>query len=160
MLIHLMQHGACLSEQLDPNQPLSPVGREIVEKTARAAAVLGLRFELIVASPKLRSRQTAEIMARATGYPVSRIQVTEAAKAMAPARETIDFIKEYQGLESVLVTGHLPSLTKVAAALLTGGTEPAVHIENAGLTQLDLPEKGNATLNWHLTPAQLTLIAG
>ena len=160
MLIHLMQHGACLSEELDPNQPLSPVGKEMVTKAARAAAILGLRFELVVASPKLRSRQTAEIMAEATGYPVSRIQVTDAAKAMTKPEATIDFIKEYQGLDSVFLAGHLPSLAKVASTLLTNGAELALRIENGGLMQIDLPAKGNGTLNWHLSPAQLALIAG
>ena len=160
MLIHLMQHGACLPEELDPNQPLSPVGREAVAKTARAAAILGLRFELVIASPKQRSRQTAEIMAEATGYPVTRIQVTEAAKAMAKPQATIDFIREYQGLDSVLLAGHLPSLAKLASTLLSGGQELALRVENGGLMQIDLPAKGHGVLNWHLTPAQLALIAG
>jgi len=160
MLIHLMQHGACLSEELDPRQPLSPVGREMVAKAARAASILGLRFELVAASPKLRSQQTAQLMAEATGYPVARILITEAVKAMAKPQETIDFIKEYQGLESVLVAGHLPSLARVAAALLSGGTEPALRIENGGLMQIDLPPKGPGILNWHLSPMQLALIAG
>ena len=57
MLIHLMQHGVCLSKELDATQPLSPVGGEQIEKSATAARVLGLRFELIVASPKVRSLQ-------------------------------------------------------------------------------------------------------
>ncbi|WP_419787768.1 SixA phosphatase family protein [Pseudodesulfovibrio sp.] len=160
MLIHLMQHGVCLPEELDPRQPLSPVGREAAEKTARAAAMLGLSFELVLASPKVRSRQTAEIMSKATGYPVSRIQETEAVKAMATPQATIDFIREYEGLDSVLITGHLPSLAKVASTLLTGGTGLAIRIENAGLMQIDLPEKGNGILNWYLNPTQLALMAG
>ncbi|MEF2231043.1 MAG: histidine phosphatase family protein [Pseudodesulfovibrio sp.] len=159
MLVHLMQHGACLSEELDPRQPLSPVGREMVAKAARAAVILGLNFDLVVASPKLRSQQTAGIMAEAAGYPVSRILVADEAKAMAKPQATIDFIREYQGLDSLLVTGHLPSLARVAATLLTGESELALHIENGGLMQIDLPPKGVGTLNWHLSPAQLALIA-
>ncbi len=159
MLIHLMQHGACLSKELDENQPLSPVGREMVEKTAKAASILGLRFELVVASPKVRSRQTAAIVAEHTGYPVSRIEMTEAIKAMASPQTTIDFIREYEGLNSVLIVGHLPSLAKVASTLLTGELSVAINIENAGLMQIALPSKGNGTLNWHLTPSQLAHIA-
>ena len=159
MLIHLMQHGACLSKELDENQPLSPVGREMVEKTARAAGKLGLRFELVVASPKTRSLQTAQIMAEKTGYPVSRIEMTEAVKAMAQPQAAIDFLKEYEGLDSVLIAGHLPSLAKIASTLLTGDLSVEVNIENAGLMQIALPAKGNGVLNWYLTPAQLGLIA-
>jgi len=160
MLIHLMQHGACLPKELDPTQPLSPVGREQVEKSARAARILGLRFELVVASPKARSRQTAEIMADHTGYPVSHIEVTEAVKAMAPAESTLKFIEEYNGLESILIAGHQPHLSLLASKILAGKNEVGIAIENGGLLQLALnPVKGQGVLNWCMTPAQLAVIA-
>ena len=160
MLIHLMQHGTCLSKELDPSQPLSPVGREQVEKSARAARTLGLRFELVIASPKVRSIQTAKIMSEYTGYPSSRIKVTEAVKAMTPTETTLDLIREYDGLNSILIAGHLPSLGFLAAAILTNGHQVDIAIENGGLMQLNLDfikEKG--TLNWCLTPTQLAEIA-
>ena len=161
MLIHLMQHGACLSKELNQNQPLSPVGREQVEKTARAAHILGLRFELVIASPKLRSLQTAEIMAETTGYPTKHIMVTDRAKALSPASELLNDIGEYNGLESILIAGHLPSLSSVASAILMPGKTLNITIENGGLMQLDFtPGKGNGALNWCLTPAQLGVIAG
>jgi phosphohistidine phosphatase len=160
MRIHLMQHGQFLSEALDPHQPLNPVGRELTEKSARAARSLGLRFELVVASPKLRSRQTAEIMAKTTGYPVSRITETEAVKAMASPRDAIAFISEYEGLDSILVVGHQPSIGTLAAHLL-GSDGLALTIENSGLLQIGIKNIGDkGTLNWHLSPTQLALIAG
>lgn len=161
MLIHLMQHGPCLPKELDPHQPLSPVGREMIHKSARAAQILGLRFELIVSSQKTRALQTAEIMADYTGYPIERIEVSETVKAMAPARATIDFIREYDGLDSILIVGHLPSLGSVSSTLLTGSEKLDIHIENGGLMQINLlsgQERGG--LNWCMAPAQLAKIAG
>ena len=159
MLIHLMQHGACLSEEIDPARPLSPMGRDQVIKSARAARIMGLRFELVAASPKLRSLQTAEIMAEGTGYPLSRIQRTDVVKAMTPPLDTIAFIKEYEGLDSILITGHLPSLAKVASTLLTGREDLAVVMENGGLMQISLDaEAKQAALNWALSPAQLAIM--
>jgi phosphohistidine phosphatase len=161
MLIHLMQHGACLPKEVNPNQPLSPVGREQVEKTARAAAILGLRFELVAASSKVRSVQTAEIMAESTGYPVERIVVTDAVKAMAPTAETLKFINEYAGLDSILIAGHLPSLGLLASAILSPGRNVDVRVENGGLMQFSLePGTPAGTLNWAMTPAQLAVLAG
>lgn len=160
MLIHLMQHGACLSKELDPTQPLSPVGREQVEKSAQAARTLGLNFELVIASPKVRSLQTAQIMAEYTGYPTSRIEVTDAVKAMTPTEKTLDFIKEYDGLDSIFIAGHLPSLASLASKILTDGHHLDIAIENGGLIQLNLDiSKGKGILNWYLTPAQLAVIA-
>lgn len=160
MLIHLMQHGACLPREVNSNQPLSPVGREQVEKSARAAAILGLRFELVAASSKVRSIQTAEIMARQAGYPVDRIVVTDAVKAMAPTTETLKFIREYTGLDSILIAGHQPSIGLLASAILSPGHPVEVRVENGGLMQLNLePGKPAGTLNWALTPTQLAVLA-
>lgn len=160
MLIHLMQHGTCLPKELDPNQPLSPVGREQIEKSAQAARTLGLQFELVIASPKVRSLQTAEIMAEYTGYPTSRIQVTEAVKAMAPAKDTLAFVREYDGLDSILIAGHLPSLSSVASQLLTQGNKLEIAIENGGLMQIEVTtHESVGRLNWYQTPAQLAEIA-
>jgi len=159
MLVHLMQHGACLSKELDPTQPLSPVGREQVERSAKAARILGIRFELVVASPKVRSLQTAQIMAEYTGYPSSRIQVSDTVKAMAPVARTLQFIQEYDGLDSILIAGHLPSLASVASQILMPGKQVDIAIENGGLMQLNMNmSKGNGTLNWCMTPAQLAAI--
>ncbi|WP_319544124.1 phosphohistidine phosphatase SixA [uncultured Pseudodesulfovibrio sp.] len=160
MLIHLMQHGICLSKELDPNQPLSPVGREQIEKAARAAQILGLHFELVVSSPKIRALETARIMAEQTGYPLARIQVTEVVKAMIPARKILDYIRDYNGLESILIVGHLPSLGALASHILTTKTPVDIAIENGGLMQLQMDMKETCgTLNWYLTPTQLTVIS-
>lgn len=159
MLIHLMQHGACLSKELDVQQPLSPVGREMVTKTAKAAQILGLQFELMVASTKQRSRQTAEIMAQYTGYPVARIETTDAVKALAPPNETITFIQEYEGLDSIFIAGHLPSLAKVASEILLGNQSLDINIENAGLMQIEIHDQKKPKLNWYISPAQLAQIA-
>jgi len=160
MLIHLMQHGACMPKEIDPHQSLSPIGREQATKSAQAAQSLGLNFQLIATSRKTRAMQTAELMAENTGYPVPRIELTDSLKAMAPPKETISFIKEYQGLDSILLTGHLPNLGIVASALLVGSDKLNINIENAGLVQIDydfIQESG--ILNWYLNPAQLAQIA-
>ncbi|WP_247648365.1 histidine phosphatase family protein [Pseudodesulfovibrio sp. zrk46] len=149
-----------MPKELDEHQPLSPMGREQITKSAKAAQILGLRFELIVASRKARSIQTAEIMAEYTGYPISKIELSDTVKAMSRPEETINFIKEYQGLDSILITGHLPSLAKVSSALLTGNQYLEINIENGGLMQINvmLP-KSKGALNWYLSPVHLAQIA-
>ncbi|MBU4191836.1 MAG: histidine phosphatase family protein [Proteobacteria bacterium] len=160
MHIHLMRHGQCLSQELNRHQPLSPVGREQTMKTARAARALGLRFQLIAPSSTARALHTAEIMAEATGYPLSRIAVTDALNPMAQADDTLDFINGYEGLDSILVTGHLPSLAVTAAQLL-GVKGLELSFDNSCLMQIVVPKTGDrGILNWHLTPMQLGLIAG
>jgi broad specificity phosphatase PhoE len=71
LTIHLVRHGdtpqaaeGIFCGDLDP--PLTDHGREQAERVARAAAGLGLIA--LYCSPKLRARQTAEPIARASGF--------------------------------------------------------------------------------------------
>jgi phosphohistidine phosphatase len=123
---------------------------------------MGLTFEVIIASPKKRSQQTAAIVAEAVGFPVGDIVEPEMIKAMTPAEETIRYLDEFQGKQSVLIAGHLPSLAEVASFLLTSGSKAAVQFERGGIGRIDveaLPTH-EGRLRWYLTPAQLDLMVG
>ncbi|KAB1441184.1 SixA phosphatase family protein [Pseudodesulfovibrio senegalensis] len=161
MRIYLMQHGTCLPKELAPEQPLSPVGREQIEKTAAIMKNLGLEFDIIACSPKLRSRQSARIAAHATSYPEKNILVTDAAKPMADPQKLIQQIRGYGSTDSVLIAGHLPSLNGVASSLLLEPGPPTLHfhMENGGLTCISTEsEHRRGTLEWHLTPKFIGLM--
>ncbi len=162
MELYLMQHGTCFSKDIDPDQPLSPVGREQIAKSAAALRRLGLGFDRILASPKTRSVQTAEAMAEAVGYPAKAIVVTDRVKAMTPPAETAAMLAEYAPLEAVLVCGHLPNLAELASLLLCDRGKTRIAFANGGLVRLDLaPAPGReATLKFCLTPLHLQIIAG
>ena len=68
MKIYLMQHGDALSDEQDTQRPLSDKGRAQIKTSAAALVRMGLKFDAIIASSKLRSRQTADIVAEAVGY--------------------------------------------------------------------------------------------
>src|SRR6185436_20755917 len=66
--VWLVRHGHAVSDQVDPERPLSAEGRTEVEAVARALAKSGrVRPTAIVHSGKTRARQTAEILASALG---------------------------------------------------------------------------------------------
>jgi len=161
MEIYFMQHGACLSKDIDPEQPLSPEGEKVIRNVARAIKKMGIRFDVILASPKKRSRQTAAFVATETGFSEKDIVETVLIKPMAPAEETIQFLKQYEDKKRVLIVGHLPSLSKVASFLLTEDSEISIHFEMGGLGRIDvemLPtHKGE--FRWYIIPDHLKLIA-
>jgi len=161
MELYLMQHGSCLSKEIDPDQPLSPVGRDQVIKSAEAVRRLGLGFDAVVASPKTRARQTAELVLGALGRGPEQIMVSEGVKAMARPEAAMELLRNL-GAESVLICGHLPHLNELASVLLTGKSGVRLGIDNGGLTRIDaetMPTR-QATLRWILSPLQLQLIAG
>jgi phosphohistidine phosphatase len=150
MEIYLMQHGPNLSKDEDPEESLSPEGEAQVSKAAQAINKMGLTFDVIIASPKKRSQQTAAIVAEAVGFPVDGIVETEKVKAMTPVEETIHYLEQFKDKQSVLMAGHLPSL------------KTTIQFERGGIGRIDvtvLPTH-EGRLRWYLTPAQLDLIAG
>ncbi|BBD07460.1 phosphohistidine phosphatase SixA [Desulfovibrio ferrophilus] len=161
MELYLMQHGSCLSKEIDPDQPLSPVGRDQIFKSADAIRRLGLGFDAIVCSPKLRAVQTAEAVTQALGLNASSLTITESVKAMKRPEETVTFLRNLRA-ESIIIAGHLPNLGELASYLLSSPNKLRLGIENGGLMRIDadtLPTN-NAVLRWMLSPMQLQLIAG
>jgi phosphohistidine phosphatase len=161
MEIYLMQHGPNLSKDEDPEEPLSPDGKRQVSKAARAIKKMGLKFDVIIASPKTRSQQTAALVAEAVGFPVESIVKTEKVKAMTPADETIAYLKQFDEKNSILIAGHLPSLAEVASALLSSGSKATIQFERGGIGRIDVEKlpTHEGKLRWYLTPAQLNLMA-
>ena len=70
MDLYLLRHG--LAVPLDPasfakdsERPLTPEGRRKLEEVARAMVAMELAFDLVLSSPYLRARQTAELVVAA-----------------------------------------------------------------------------------------------
>ncbi len=163
MELYLMQHGLCLAKELDPEQSLSLVGRDQVEKCAHAARRMGLELDALVTSPKKRAQQTAAILSEAIRYPKKAIIVSELVKAMTPPQDTLAWLRELgaeREARRVGVVGHMPSLGELVSLLITPGSRAAIQIENAGLLRVDVLDfqRPAGTLIWYLGPQQLGLI--
>ena len=161
MEIYLMQHGPNLSEDQDPEESLSQEGEAQISVAAGAAKKMGLQFDVVIASTKKRSKQTAEIVAGALGFPTDQIIETDKVKAMTPPEETVDFLRQFENRKSLFIAGHLPSLARLTSYFLTGDEGATIHFVRGGLGRIDLkgfPHQGGE-LRWYLTPDQLKLIA-
>ncbi len=162
MKLYFMQHGPCLPKDRDPEQPLSPEGEELVRVIAVAVSKMNLKFDTIIASTKKRSLQTATFIAHSTGYPPEKIVQTALLKPMAPPAETINFLKEYEQQNNILIVGHLPSLAEVASFLLLESGKIRLKFEMGGLGCIDIPSlpEHEGELMWYVVPEHLKLIAG
>ena len=161
MEIYLMQHGPALPKEQDPEEGLSPEGEARIHWSGKALKKMGICFDVILSSPKKRSKQTAEIMAKEIGIPPENIIETEKVKAMAPAEETVKTLSELSGKERILIAGHLPSVAEIASFLLTEGSKANIGFEMGGCCRIgvdDLPTH-SGRLRWYITPDQLKLMA-
>jgi phosphohistidine phosphatase len=160
MRVYLMQHGQAVSEEQDPQRPLSDTGRAQVETSATAIVRLGLKFDAMVVSSKVRSRQTAEIVAKVTGYTGGLTEI-DAFKPSADPEDGIAALARLSGRESVFIAGHMPSLVRIVSLLLTESGKVSVVFSNGGLCAIEAAElpTHKGTLLFSLTPDQLRLIA-
>src|SRR5438046_8946123 len=63
--LYLVHHGDAVGPDVDPQRPLSNVGRAGVDRLAAATAARGVKPQIIWHSGKLRAKQTAEAFYRA-----------------------------------------------------------------------------------------------
>jgi phosphohistidine phosphatase len=163
MEIYLLRHGLAVERGTpgfasDAQRPLTAKGEKQLKRVGQAMAVLKLDFDVILTSPFLRARETAEIVATA----LKARKRLKSCVALAADRKPAGLIRSLQGMKpmpkSVLLVGHEPFLSELISRLLTGGPGLAVDFPKAGLCKLNL-EKWRATpcarLAWLLTPQQM-----
>lgn len=120
MNFYLVRHGDALAETADPRRPLSPLGQEQVEQAARAAAARQARASAIFHSGILRAQQTADIMARHLAPPMGVRRMTGLSPQDDPAIAKAEL---EAAQESVMLVGHLPHMSRLAALLIHGDPE-------------------------------------
>lgn len=117
MDFYLVRHGEAVAATVDPQRPLSAPGRRAVEAVARAAAGRDVRVGAILHSGILRARQTAEIftqiLAPAQGASFNAGLLPEDDPAVAKAELEA-------ASDSVMLVGHLPHMSRLAALLARG----------------------------------------
>jgi len=154
MNLYLMQHGLANPIEIDIEESLSEKGKQIIQISAKALKKMNISFDVIVCSPKKRSKQTAEILAKTFIFPEFQIIESDKVKSNVPAEETLDFIAKY---ERVFIIGHLPSIKEIISYLLYPTSSIEIDIQNGGCTRIDINNK-KAILKWHLTADILKLM--
>jgi len=160
MEIYLMQHGESFTKNTDPERSLTPQGEEQIHLSAKALKKLGVKLDLVISSPKKRARQTAQIVAMEIGYPQDSIEVTEALEPTVPAQEFLSYLASQNLKNQVFLAGHLPSLGKIASALLSNASPVSIQFEMGCIVKIDIekPQSHNGNLRWLLTGDQLSML--
>jgi phosphohistidine phosphatase len=159
MRLYLVRH-AWAGEHGDPrwpndaDRPLTHEGKERFKHVSRKLAARGFAPQMIVTSPYIRARQTADILVKSLeGEP----QLVEH-KALEPGGdwdEIIGWLKDREETEIALV-GHMPSIGELAAALIGAGRSNVGFAKGATMA-IDFesrPRLGAGLLCW-LTTAKL-----
>jgi phosphohistidine phosphatase len=139
----------------DTKRPLSGEGVSRMRKGARGLAHLNVSVEVVLTSPLVRARQTAEILAGELEPRPSRVNVDSLAPDGTYAAVVADLEKHARKTRIALV-GHEPMLGELAARLI--GSRHPFEFKKGGVCRIDvedLPPAGPADLRWMLTPKML-----
>jgi phosphohistidine phosphatase len=158
MDLYIVRHGMAIDRE-DPKCPPDPeryLTEEGIEKTKQAAkgvVALGINADVLISSPYVRARQTAEIFASALGYAKQKIRHSD---LLLPGADPALFFRELakdKHSSSVFVFGHAPHVDEfIAAALAT--KHNITSLKKSGVAALTLKRISppSAQLLWLATP--------
>jgi phosphohistidine phosphatase len=163
MNVFLLRHGEAISRgtpgyETDRERPLTPKGKRDIRRIARGMRSLGLVFDAVVSSPYPRSKETADIVAKAVGDR-AEIAVSE---HLAPDGDPSAMLKElekyHQEKRNVLLVGHEPYLSGLISLLVAGDLSLNLGLRKGALCKVSVEhptQDHTGTLRWLLTPKQL-----
>lgn len=141
MDVCILRHG--LAAERDHHQypddglrPLTPEGSRKIRKVAFFLKGLGYKFDLVLTSPLVRARQTAEIVVAVMGLD-DRLRETP---HLAPSGDPGKLVAEIAGqkADGVLLVGHEPYLSGLISVLLSGREGLEINLKKGGFCHLSV----------------------
>ena len=127
MRLFLVRHAEAAPGEPDDLRPLTPAGRDAAR--ALAAELAAEEPEVVLSSPLLRARETAEAIARAAGL------VAEPDERLAPGADAEIVREAVAGRGDAVVTvGHQPDCSEIVLAL----SGERVSFEPGGVHEVEL----------------------
>ena len=139
----------------DTKRPLTDEGMQRMRRASRSLARLGVEIDVVLTSPLVRTRQTAEIFASAFSPHPAVVNLD----ALAPdggAAAVLAELEKYAKKKSIALVGHEPGVGELGARL--AGMRQSMEFKKGAICRIDvetLPPKGAGTLRWFLSPKLL-----
>lgn len=155
MRLFLLRHAdAATPAETDELRPLSPKGAAQTLRVSEFCKTRGQLPDVILHSPVLRAVETAQIFGKCTSLP-RLIEVGWLACGMSPATALRE-LRAYTEFPSIMLVGHEPDFSRLAACLLGLENPGALHLRKSSLTCLTLSDlsEGGGRLEY-LVPAKL-----
>jgi phosphohistidine phosphatase len=139
-------------------RPLTARGIRRFRVAAAGLARICPRPDVLLTSPLVRARQTAEIAAAAWG----RVKLTEEPALAGGGFEEIASAVEKHGRKALVATfGHEPDVSSVLAHILGTGESERLTFRKGGAALVDVPQRlaDGGALVWYAPPRLLRALA-
>lgn len=156
MNLFLLRHGSAEVRNAlrpdDASRALLEKGHEQARNAARILAGANMLPDIVLCSPLVRARETAESFTQAANMPGPVVQ-SWLACGMSP-ETALSELRGFLDFKTVMIVGHEPDFSQFIQYLL-GSSADSVEIRKGSLTCVEvLPPSRNATLRF-LIPFKL-----
>ena len=166
MNIYLLRHGiaAPLGQEnqfQDEERALTSEGILKMRKAAQGLKRLGVTFDMIVSSPLVRARQSADIVADVLRFREA-ISLWEDLEPSGSPEGVAQRLAELRERDSVLLAGHQPSIGCLASYLISRNPKVSLPFKKGAIFCVgvtEVPPQQPAELQWMLTSKMLRQIA-
>jgi phosphohistidine phosphatase len=136
----------------DSARPLTTDGKRRMKREAAAIRRLDLGLDVILTSPLVRARATAEIVAEALGPSARLVTDPRLAPGFGP-RHLKALLAAHRGAEALMLVGHEPDFSQTISHLIGGGR---LDVKKGALALVELEDRaGLGRLVWLIPPRVL-----
>ena len=164
MEVIFFRHGVAMDREEwkgdDDERPLTKAGAGSTKLAAQGLRTLKVRPDVLLSSPLVRARQTAEIVQEALGAK-DKIEVIDELRPDAPPDRLFIRLRHFPDDSVVLCVGHEPHLSTTVSATISGKTAAAIAMKKAAACAVlfaDQPQAGAGKLIWLIPPKALRLL--
>ena len=145
----------------DAQRELTRQGRKDAKIAAAALDRMGEVVDVILTSPLVRARQTAEIAAKVLDAEVREEDALAPPGDARRLRACLQALGE-DGRQTIVVVGHNPYMEEMLSIYISGAPQAQISLGKASAAGIELPltGEGKAQLEWLLKRKQLALVAG
>ena len=139
----------------DTKRPLTRKGISRMRDTVRGLATFNPDIDVVLTSPLVRARQTADILVAGLS-PSPALETCAALGAGHSTAELVEALSQVGNRHVIALVGHEPDLGQLAAWLI-GAREPLVF-KKGSIARIDVPAfppDRNGQLVWLATPRML-----
>lgn len=163
MNLYILRHAIAVDSgtpgiEDDSQRPLTQEGAVKMRSIARGMRKMDIELDLILSSPYVRARQTAEIVVNEFKLKGDFHVSNDLMPGASEGKIISEIVKRYSQKNNILLVGHEPSLSALISKLVSGDSTLSITMKKGGLCHLNidtLTYDRCATLEWLLYPFQL-----
>lgn len=159
--LYVIRHGLagkCLEDKAkDEARPLKKSGKEQIKGLAKALKDRKVFFDIILTSPLLRAKESAEIVNEYCGKS-KKVITTDLLKPESTYARLIKLLNSLKKSKKVAIVGHEPFLSSFVSYSIAKSNRSLLTLKKGGILLLkvdDVVVPGRCVLTWLMEPEHL-----